>query len=391
MSETPSAHAPNVEQAVRERYGAAARERETALCCPIEYDPRLLEAIPCEVLERDYGCGDPSRYVRPGDRVLDLGSGGGKVCFIASQIVGSRGSVLGIDMNDEMIGLARRAAPEVARSIGFANVEFRKGRIQDLELDLELVEEWLPEHPVRSATDLSALEDFCEGLRRQRPLVPDASVDVVVSNCVLNLVRESDREQLLQEIHRVVKPGGRIAICDIVADERVPPDLKADPKLWSGCISGAFHESEILRRFEAAGFQGIEIDQWAEQPFRVVRGIEFRSLTLTARKPETSECLEGNHAIVYRGPWKQVQDDDGHVLRRGVRTPVCAKTYRLFSSEPYAAHVVPIPPREMIPENEQEPFDCARTSPRDPGETTGSGYAETRSGNVSCGEDGGCC
>lgn len=390
MAETPRSPMPEVEASVRQRYGAAAREREEALCCPVHYDPRYLEAIPQEVLERDYGCGDPSAHVRPGDTVLDLGSGGGKVCFIAAQIVGAKGAVIGIDMNDAMLELARQAAPRVARVIGYGNVTFRKGRIQDLALDLERAEAWLRERPVRSAEDLSAFDDFCDRSRGEHPLVESDSVDVVISNCVLNLVRETDRDRLLREIFRVLKPGGRIAICDIVSDETIPARLKADPELWSGCISGAFQEQEMVRRFEELGFQGVGIDQWEAEPFRVVEGIEFRSVTLTACKPLGEECLEGGHAVLYRGPWRQVEDDDGHVLRRGERLAVCARTFRALNSAPYAAHVVPIPPRVEIPEAEQRPFDCARTAPRHPRETKGADYSESHSGDGSR-EPGSCC
>ena len=130
----------DVEHAVRERYTSAAAERDAALCCPVEYDRRYFEAIPPEVIERDYGCGDPSLYVREGDTVLDLGSGGGKVCFIACQIVGPTGRVIGVDMNDEMLELARRAATAVAENVGYANVEFHRGHIQDLGLDVDAEE-----------------------------------------------------------------------------------------------------------------------------------------------------------------------------------------------------------------------------------------------------------
>ncbi|MEO1366979.1 MAG: methyltransferase domain-containing protein, partial [Acidobacteriota bacterium] len=120
------------EGAVKERYGAAANAQEAQLCCPVDYDPRYLEAIPAEVIERDYGCGDPSRHLNPGETVLDLGSGTGKICFIASQVVGPEGRVIGVDMTPEMLDVARSSAPKVAENIGFANVEFRRGRIQDL-------------------------------------------------------------------------------------------------------------------------------------------------------------------------------------------------------------------------------------------------------------------
>jgi len=105
----------DTESVVRARYGAAARAKETALCCPVSYDPRYLERIPQEIRDKDYGCGDPSLYVQPGDTVLDLGSGGGKICYIAAQIVGRKGRVIGVDFNPEMLGLARKYRREMAQ------------------------------------------------------------------------------------------------------------------------------------------------------------------------------------------------------------------------------------------------------------------------------------
>ncbi len=184
----------DVESAVAERCGRAAHEREAALCCPVQCDPKYLAAIPAEALERDCGCGDPSRYVEPGQTVLDLGSGGGKICFIASQVVGPRGRVLGIDINDEMLTLARRSAPEVAAQVGYGNVSFLKGRIEDLALDVERFDRYLADHPVRSTREFAAAER--ERRRRDEPLIADASIDVVVSNCVLNLVESEAQRQL---------------------------------------------------------------------------------------------------------------------------------------------------------------------------------------------------
>ncbi|HEU4431315.1 MAG TPA: methyltransferase domain-containing protein [Myxococcota bacterium] len=352
--------------------------REAALCCPVEYDARLLAVIPEEVIERDYGCGDPSRYVREGDVVLDLGSGAGKICFIAAQSAGPKGRVIGVDMNEEMLALARRAAPVVAERLGFANVEFLRGRIQDLRLDAARLDRWLAANPVRSAADLAALDAELARLREAAPLIADESVDLVVSNCVLNLVRESDKAALVREIFRVLKVGGRIAISDIVSDEPVPAELRADPKLWSGCISGAFQELELLRAFEAAGFHGIALEKWEREPFAVVDGIEFRSVTVTAHKGKQGPCYEANEAVIYAGPWRRVEDDDGHVLERGVRAAVCAKTFRLLTAAPYAGHVIAVPPRAPIPEDERRGFDCSRSAPRSPRETKGLEYRETR-------------
>src|SRR5213592_58189 len=139
------------EAIVRQRYAAGAKERADKLCCPVDYESNYLEVIPREVNERDYGCGDPSRYLREGETVLDLGSGTGKICFIAAQIVGRNGKVIGVDMTDEVLEVARRNSPIVTERIGYANVEFRKGRIQDLALDLELLDEQLQQSPIADA------------------------------------------------------------------------------------------------------------------------------------------------------------------------------------------------------------------------------------------------
>ena len=362
-------HSLDVEGATRRRYSAAASAREEALCCPVDYDRRLLEAIPDEVIDRDYGCGDPSRYVRAHETVLDLGSGGGKICFIASQIVGPDGCVIGVDMNDEMLALARSAAPVVAESVGHANVEFRRGRIQDLALDVDRLESWLNDHPVKSFQDLTRLEEEKQRLCREHPLVADDSVDLIVSNCVLNLVGEAEKSRLLGEMFRVLKPGGRIAVADIVSDEVVPEHLKNDPELWSGCVSGAFHELDFLERLEAVGFYGIEIDKWAGEPFAVVEGIEFRSVTITAKKGKEGPCMEAGHAILYKGPWKQVVDDDGHILRRGERTAVCRKTFDILGRQPYADELIQIPPLVPVEPEDARAFVGDAGATRAPSET----------------------
>lgn len=389
MSDSPdSIHVslPDSDAAVKDRYAAAAQAREAALCCPVQYESEYLEAIPAEVIERDYGCGDPSRHVREGDSVLDLGSGGGKIAFIASQIVGPKGRVIGVDVNREMLALARSAAPSVAERVGHDNVEFHRGHIEDLALDLDALDAWLEQRPVHDSEGLAELEAEQARLRSTQPMIADASVDIVVSNCVLNLVRDGAKRQLISEIHRVLKRGGRIAISDIVCDEVVPDGLKQDPELWSGCVSGAFHELELLRELEAAGFHGIAIDEWKSEPFAVVDGIEFRSLTVTAHKGKRGPCMEAGQAVIYAGPWKRVEDDDGHVFERGVRHAVCAKTFDLMTRAPYAGEIIGIEPHQPIPERERADFDCARTEPRTPAETKRGTPRVTRAG-----ESGGCC
>lgn len=379
------------EQVVLQRYGKAAREVEAGLCVPVCYDRPLLEVIPDEIIKKDYGCGDPSQHVKVGEAVLDLGSGSGKACYIIAQIVGPGGKVIGVDFNEEMLGLARKYQDFIGKKLGYHNVEFRHGRIQNLKVNLDLVNQYLASHPVRSASDLIELREFEERISYEQPLIPDDSIDVVVSNCVLNLVRSEDKKELFSEMYRVLKKGGRIVISDIVSDEPVPDHLKSDPELWSGCVSGAFQEEEFLRAFEEGKFYGIRIEDMKSEPYRTAEGIEFRSITITAYKGKEGPCIERNQAVIYRGPWKQVVDDDNHVLPRGVRIAVCDKTYQIYSKPPYQDQFVFVPPREEVAPEKAGVFDCSRPNERHPRETKGMDYKATQvSANV-CAPGGACC
>lgn len=380
----------SIEQAVRERYAQGAKAKEEVLCCPTSYDPKYLKIIPKEILEKDYGCGDPSCFLKEGDVVLDLGSGGGKICYIASQIVGPKGKVIGVDFNPAMLDLARKYQKEVTEQIGWDNVKFRRGRIQDLKTDLEVLEKTLKENPIYSVNDLMQFEDVVEDTRQRTPLVEDESIDVIVSNCVLNLVRSEDKKNLFREMHRVLKKGGKVAISDIVSDEVVPKELQKDSELWSGCISGAFQEKEFLKAFEEAGFYGLKIEKYEERPWRIVQGIEFRSITITAYKGKEGPCWERNQAVIYKGPWKQVVDDDGHVLKRGVRSAVCDKTFQIYSKSPYQNEFILVPPAKDIPLSKAKSFNCQQTEERDPRETKEIRYKKTAKQASVCME-GGCC
>lgn len=247
----------DVEAEVLARYEAGAKTLEPSLCCPTAYDADYLALIPEEIQAKDYGCGDPSRYVQKGETVLDLGSGAGKICYILAQKVGSEGRVFGVDFNDEMLNLARKYQPKMAATLGYDNVRFLKGKIQDL------------------ATNLEAPSS---------PLIADESIDVVVSNCVLNLVRPENKAQLFQEICRVLKPGGRAVIADIVCDTAPTEAIRSDPELWSGCIAGAFQAEDFLGAFTQAGFESVEILERREEPWRVIDGVVFRSMTVRADK-----------------------------------------------------------------------------------------------------------
>jgi len=381
----------DTEAAVRQRYENAARMREESLCCPVSYNPDYLKVIPQEILERDYGCGDPTLYVREGDTALDLGSGAGKICYIAAQIVGPKGRVIGVDFNPEMLALARRYQGEIAARLGFDNVVFHRARIQDLALPLGEADAYLKSNPIRVSEELSRFEDFQARLRASAPLIPDESVDVVISNCVLNLVREVDREQLFREMFRVLKRGGRVAVSDIVSDDPVPERMKQDPDLWTGCIAGAFHEPAFLAAFERVGFHAIRLDKYGEKPWKTIRGVEFRSVTVTARKGKQGPCWERHQAVIYKGPWKKVEDDDGHTLLRGQRMAVCDKTYRILTGEPYAADVIPVPPLKEVPLRKAKPFACGRSAQRSPAETKGKRYRKTENAAAGCAPGSGCC
>jgi arsenite methyltransferase len=379
----------NPEAAVKERYAAAAHQPEAALCCPINYDPQYLKVIPAEVIEKDYGCGDPSQHVHPGETVLDLGSGTGKICFIAAQVVGPQGRVIGIDMTDDMLEIARRNAPLVAARIGYANVGFRKGRIQDLALDLERLESELQTHPISDANSFLRAEETAQELRLRAPLVADESVDVVVSNCVLNLVQAAAKQQMFGEIFRVLRRGGRAVISDIVCDEDVPIELQNDPRLWSGCISGAYREDLFLKAFEDAGFYGIRLVKRDPTPWQTIEGFEFRSVTVEAFKGKQGPCLERNQAVIYRGPFKEVLDDDEHRFQRGQRHAVCEKTFALYSRAPYREHFELVEPRIEVPPDQARPFDCTRDRVRLPRETKGQAYSASTPAAPCC--EGGAC
>ena len=383
--------ASNKETIVRQRYAAGAKERAEKLCCPVDYESEYLKVIPQEVIERDYGCGDPARYLHDGETVLDLGSGTGKVCFIAAQIVGPNGKVIGVDMTDEMLEVAQRNAPIIAQRIGYANVEFRKGRIQDLALDLEQLDRQLKQNPITDVASFLAADELAEELRIKHPLIASDSIDVVVSNCVLNLVEPKSKPQLFDEIFRVLKKGGRAVISDIVSDEEVPEEMQNDPELWSGCISGAFSEEGFLQAFEHAGFYGIQILKRDVNPWRTVQGIEFRSVTVEAFKGKQGECFERNQAVIYRGPFKEVLDDDYHRMQRGKRYAVCDKTYNLYRKTPYREFFDFVDPIVDMPLAEAKPFDCSRTSLRHPKETKGQDYNATTETNSKCCDGGTCC
>jgi len=325
---------------VLDRYSEGAKERQESLCCPVNYDQNLLKMLPAEIIEKDYGCGDPSSYVHEGDTVLDLGSGGGKICYMAAQLVGKKGRVIGVDMNDDMLELANRHKAAMAEKLGSDRVVFHKGYIQDLALDLTAIEEYLRENPVKDSQGLADLEAFKAQQKRKSALIENDSVDLVISNCVLNLVDQALKPMLIAEIFRVLKPGGRIAISDIISDRAIPEHLQQDAELWSGCISGAFEEQAFIDAFVDAGFVAVGYDKWEQEPWQVVEDIEFRSVTITAIKPVEESGDGSTKEVVFVGPYQLVVDEEGHEYWRGERTEVTSAKQEQLLSALYNGHFV---------------------------------------------------
>jgi MoaA/NifB/PqqE/SkfB family radical SAM enzyme/ubiquinone/menaquinone biosynthesis C-methylase UbiE len=283
---------------VQEFYGKAAEEPQPGLCCPIHYDAEDIRHIPQEVLERFYGCGSPVSLaeVRSGEVMVDLGSGGGIDCFIAAKKVGPEGRVVGVDMTDQMLSVAERNKIAVARNLGYDAVEFRRGYLE-------------------------------------RVPVENASADLVTSNCVINL--SPDKPAVFQEMWRILKDHGRIVVSDIVSDRPAPPRVRANEYLWGECIAGALTEEEFLSELEQAGFYGLEILKksfWKE-----VEGYPFYSVTVRGYKYEKKEgCVYTGQKAVYRGPFKAVMDEEGHLFPRDVAVEVCTDTAAKLAQAPYA-------------------------------------------------------
>ena len=262
---------------VKDKYGEAARRvkagettgsscgASSAPCCdPISanlYDAQQTSGLPQQAVAASLGCGNPTALaeLKPGEHVLDLGSGGGIDVFLSAKRVGPTGKVYGLDMTDDMLALAR----ENQRKAGVENVDFLKGEIENIPL-------------------------------------PENSVDVVISNCVINL--SADKDRVLREAFRVLRPGGRFAVSDVIVRGPVPADIRRSVELWVGCVAGALDESDYRAKLEGAGFADVEIEPTRvytiddARQFLTAQGIDvdkiapqvegkFASAFIRARKP----------------------------------------------------------------------------------------------------------
>ena len=255
----------DIQGAIRDKYGAiagsVARPSTEAGCCgpapcgggdPITsnlYTAAETVGLPADALAASLGCGNPTALIelRPGQVVLDLGSGGGIDVLLSARRVGPSGKVYGLDMTDEMLALAR----ENQRKAGAINVEFLKGTIENIPL-------------------------------------PNDAVDVIISSCVINL--SIDKDAVLREAFRVLKPGGRFAVSDVVVRGDVPADIRRSMELWVGCIAGALEETEYASKLRAAGFGEVEVEPW--RVYRVEDARAFSSADWSLRVREGRRLRE---------------------------------------------------------------------------------------------------
>jgi SAM-dependent methyltransferase len=307
---------------VKEYYGQVLqtnRDLKTTACCSVEVMPKhlrpLVDNIEEEVRARFYGCGAPLPPVLEGKTILDLGSGSGRDCYLLSQLVGPQGKVIGVDMTDEQLAVARKHLDTHMKRFGFAkpNIDFRKGNMEDLK-----------------ALDIA-----------------DNSVDVVVSNCVFNL--SPDKPRLFAEVFRVLKPGGELYFSDVFSDRRVPPALVKDPVLLGECLSGALYVHDFKRMMRDVGCLDVReisrgpVSLGSSEIDRKIGMITFSSITYRAFKLDLEDlCEDYGQVAYYQGTIPEHPHtfalDDHHLFKTGVPMLVCGNTADMISKTRFAPH-----------------------------------------------------
>ncbi|MFH1114406.1 MAG: DUF5714 domain-containing protein [Pseudomonadota bacterium] len=264
---------------VREFYSERASATDELILNPIQLAEEETRFIPAEAKARMYGCGSPvgDAGLKAGETLVDLGSGTGVECFIAARDVGPTGKAIGVDMTDAMLDIACRAKESVNQELGYANIEFKKGYLESLPLSNE-------------------------------------TADAVISNCVVNL--SHNKRRVFNEIFRVLKPGGRLVISDVVCEREPPLNVRGDHRLIGECIGGSLVQDYLFAMLRDVGFVNAEVLK--RFPYREVQGHQFYSLTFRAYKPEHGEERD----VIYAGPFRAVVSDNGQVLHKGLRSRV---------------------------------------------------------------------
>lgn len=309
-----------ISESVRHYYGEvlqASSDLKTSACCSIDAMPAylktLLAALHPEVLERFYGCGSPLPPALQGKTVLDLGCGSGRDCYLLSTLVGPNGSVIGVDMTPEQLDVALRHREWHAERLGYANVEFLHGHIENL----------------------SAIG------------IADNSIDAVVSNCVINLSPE--KAKVLAEIFRVLKPGGELYFSDVFADRRIPIELRQDPVLLGECLGGALYWEDFRRILQDLGCPDVRVVK--QNPISLddpdvaakIGMVNFKSVTVRAFKLELEDrCEDYGQVACYLGTIAEHPHafalDDHHYFETGRPLRVCGNTADMLAGTRYAAH-----------------------------------------------------
>ncbi|MBK25737.1 MAG: methyltransferase type 11 [Halobacteriovorax sp.] len=308
---------------VQEYYGKVLQKSDdlkTNACCTIvKYPDHIRETMSLihdEVMEKYYGCGLTIPQGLKDCKVLDLGSGSGRDCYLMSRLVGENGEVVGVDMTDEQLDVARRHEEYHAKQFGYSkpNTKFLKGYIEKLdELNLE-----------------------------------DNYFDVIASNCVINL--SPDKEAVLREAYRVLKPGGELYFSDVYSDRRVPEHLQNDEVLWGECLSGALYWNDFLAISKKVGFldpRTVEIAPITIESKEVeekVGDIKFYSITYRLFKlPELeSACEDYGQSVVYKGTVEYEPNifvlDGNHAIEKGVEFKICGNSWRMLEQSRFKKH-----------------------------------------------------
>ena len=283
---------------VRDYYSKAAITAQESLCCPTKYQPGDLSHIPQEVLEISYGCGSPvdRTGIRAGEVMVDLGSGGGIDCFIAAKRVGAAGRVIGIDMTEDMLAKARKNSVEVSKNLGFNNLEFKQGFLESIPME-------------------------------------DHSADLVTSNCVINL--SPQKNEVFKEIHRILKPGGRFVIADIISDKEAPQEMRQNKDLWGECVSGALTLKKFLTLAKQSKFHGLTVQK--DYLWKEIDGIKFYSYVLAGYKHAITaeESCRASLTAIYSGPFCSVTCD-GVLFPLGKSVDIDADTAAKLGAHPFS-------------------------------------------------------
>ena len=305
---------------VQNFYSKAAVTAQESLCCPTEYDSSELSHIPKEVLEISYGCGSPvgRAGLQEGQTMVDLGSGGGIDCFIAAKYVGRTGHVYGIDMTDEMLNVARQNADQVVKNLGYNNIEFKQGFLENIPIE-------------------------------------DMSVDLVTSNCVINL--STKKGDVFKEIHRILKNEGRFLIADIISEVEVPEEMRNNKELWGECISGALTLHEFLNYARDNQFKGLHIQK--DYLWKEVAGIKFYSYTIEGSKFSSREnpCDSNSVFATYAGPFDTVIFQ-GTKFQLGVTVEIDRNTATMMSSHSYNGQFIVTDPKIEKPTESNSETSC---------------------------------